>query len=138
MIHSPLVANRVTSQFKKDIFQIGENGAEIRDPDPIFGQTMNHLGDQIVAMPTNRKRRVVTNNRLDSRNRPKTLGSASFPGGEDDGSLWAVPVHQALGLVHVDDASVFDDCYPVAQPLGLLHEVSSQENRLAALTNAAH
>ncbi len=65
------------------------------------------------------------------------LGSAAVFRGEDDGSLGAVPPDQALGAVDVDDASVFDDGYPVAQALGLLHKMGSQENGLAALADSA-
>src|SRR5258708_40124087 len=43
-IISGLLANRVTSQFEKDVLQVGEDCAEIRDSNPILGQTMNHLG----------------------------------------------------------------------------------------------
>src|ERR1700680_4385935 len=135
---SSLVANRVTGQFEKDVLKVRENRAEIRDPNPILGQTMNHLGDEIVAPTPNRELRVAADYRLDSRDRSKALYSRWVVCGEDDGSLRAVPVNEALRPVDVDDASVFDDCYPVAQPFGLLHEMSGQENRLAALADAAH
>src|ERR1700691_716313 len=132
------VANRVTGQFEKDVLQVGENGAEIRDPDAILRQTMNHLGDEIVAVTPDGELRVAANDRLDSRNISKTFRSSSIVCGEHDGSFGAVPIHEACRLVDVDDPSVFDDCYPVAQPLGLLHKMCGQENRLAALADAAH
>src|SRR5579863_796593 len=99
---------------------------------------MNYLGDQIVAPAPNGELRVAADYCVDSRNRSKALCRAPVACGEDDGSLRAMPVHQALRRVDIDDASVFDDCHPVAQPLGFFHEMSGQENRLAALADAAH
>ena len=72
---SSLVANRVTGQFEKDVLKVRENRAEIGDPDPILGQTMNHLGDQIVAPTPNGELRVAADDRLDSRDRSKALRS---------------------------------------------------------------
>src|ERR1019366_4328591 len=115
----------------KDILKVGENRAEIGDPYPILRQTMDHLGDKIVAATPNRDLQPSARDRLDSRDRSKTLCRASVVCGEDDSSLRAVPLNQALRAVDVDDASVFDDCHSVAQPLGFLHEMCSQKNRLA-------
>src|SRR5271170_6497605 len=49
-----------------------------------------------------------------------------------------MPVDEPVRAVDVDDTSVLDDCYPVAQPFGLLHQMSSQEDCLAALADATH
>ena len=38
----------------------------------------------------------------------------------------------------VHDAAVVDDCDPIAEALGFLHQVRGQEHRLAALADAAH
>ena len=43
-------------------------------------------------------------------------------GGEHDGSLRAMPADEFLGSADLDEAAVFDDRHPVAQPLGILHE----------------
>jgi len=43
-------------------------------------------------------------------------------GGEHDGSLRAMPADEFLGSADLDEAAVFDDRHPVAQPLGLPHE----------------
>src|ERR1700733_2584471 len=135
---SSLVANRVTGQFEKDILKVGENRAEIRDPDAILGQTMNYLGDEIVTSAPNCELRVAADYTLDSRDGSKVLSSGSIVRGEDDGSLRAVPAHQVFRSVDVDDAPVFDDRYSVAQPFGLLHKMSGQENRLAAFADAPY
>src|ERR1700722_9103032 len=99
---------------------------------------MNHLGDEIVAPTPNRDLRVAADDRFDSRDGSKALRSGEVVGCKYDGSLRAVPVNQALRPVDVDDASVLDDCYPVAQPFGLFHKMSGQENCLAALADIAH
>src|SRR5580693_8507564 len=99
---------------------------------------MNYLGDEIVTSASNRELRVAARYGLDSRDSSKVLSSGSIVCGEDDGSLRAVPTHQVFRSVDVDDAPVFDDGYPVAQPFGLFHEMSGQENRLAAVADAPH
>src|SRR6516162_7289139 len=43
-------------------------------------------------------------------------------GGEHDGSLRAMPAEEFLRSADLDEAAVFDDRHPVAQPLGILHE----------------
>src|SRR5579862_2287480 len=133
-----LIANRMTGQFEEYVLKVGQNRAKIRDPDAIFRQTLNHFTDEIVPPPANRKLRVGADHRFDSRNSAKALPGASILRREDDGSLRAVPLHQAIRRVDIDDASVFDDGNAVAQPLGLLHEMSRQENCLATFADAAH
>src|SRR5215469_10233951 len=96
---------------------------EIGDSYPILRQTMNHLADKIIAATPNRELRRTTRDGLDSRDRPKTLRSASVFRREDDSSLRTVPLHQARRAVDIDNASVFDNCYPIAQPLGFLHQM---------------
>ncbi len=99
---------------------------------------MNHLGHEIVSPAPNGELRVGASYRLNLRDGPKALYRGEVVGGEHDSALRAVPVHEALRRVDVDDASVFDDRYPVAQAFGLLHEMSGQKNRLPALADAAH
>jgi hypothetical protein len=99
---------------------------------------MNYLGDKIVASTPNRELRVAAEYRLDSRDGLKAISSSQVVRGEDNGSLRAVPVDEVRRLVDVDDASVFDDCYPVAQSFSLLHEMSGQEDCFAALADAAY
>src|ERR1700728_304051 len=138
IIFFALVADRVASQFDKDVFKVRKDCAEIRDSDPIFGETMNHLSDEIVALTTNGELRVAADHRLDTRDGSKELFGGSVVRAKDDCSLGAVSLHEVLRSVYVDNASVLDDGHPIAQAFGLLHEMSSQENGLAALANAAH
>ena len=49
-----------------------------------------------------------------------------------------MPPHQFPRAADVDDLSVLDHRYPVAQPLGLLHQMSGHEDRLTAVADAAH
>ena len=76
-------------------------------------------------------------NPLDRRDRTKAfLGARSFRG-HDDGALGAMPPHELCRSADVDDPAVVEDCDAVAEPLGLLHEVRRQEDRLAAVPDAA-
>nr|ABZ06414.1 hypothetical protein ALOHA_HF4000009L19ctg1g10 [uncultured marine microorganism HF4000_009L19] len=57
--------------------------------------------------------------------------------GHHDGALGTVPRDESARRVVVDDAAVLDDRDVVTQPLGLLHQMGRQEDRLAALANVA-
>src|SRR5271169_254428 len=91
-VNQASVANRVTGQFEEDILKVGENRAEVSDPDPVFGQTMNHFGYEIVAAAPNRVLRVAArvagrvagNDLLDSWDGSKTLRSGFVVCGKDD------------------------------------------------------
>src|SRR5580704_14069454 len=48
------------------------------------------------------------------------------------------PADETLRRVDVDDPSMFQDRYPVAQPLGLFHQMGCQKDRFAALANGAY
>src|ERR1700736_1773141 len=137
-IISSLLSNRMTSQFKKHVLKVRKNGAEIRDSYSIFGQATNHLGHQVVASPTNGVPRVTAVYHLNSRDAPKTLNSDRVVCGKPHGSLRAVPADQPLRTVNIYNPSMLDNCHPVAQPLGFLHQVSCQKNRFTALANSAH
>src|SRR4029077_17452697 len=65
------VANRVTSQFEKDVLKVRKNCAEFCYPEPVLGQTVNHFGHEIVAVTSNRELRVAADDHLDSRDRSK-------------------------------------------------------------------
>src|SRR5271165_7043758 len=104
----------MTRQFQKDVLQIREDGAEIRNPDVILRQTMNHLGDEIVACSANRELEVGADHRLYSRDRSKALLGVLVVCRKHDGSFRAVPVNEALRPVDVHDSSMLDDGYAVA------------------------
>src|SRR3954466_2659264 len=38
------IADRMAGQFQKDVLQVGRRGAEVGDPYPIFGETLDHFG----------------------------------------------------------------------------------------------
>src|SRR5260370_39685900 len=106
----------MTRQLEKDVLKVGQNRPEIRDPDLILGQTMNHLGHQVVAPAVNGESKVSAVHRFNSGDRPKAFFSNRVVRGEHNGSLRAVPLDQLIRTVDVDDPSMLDDCYPVAQP----------------------
>src|SRR5438876_1854722 len=99
---------------------------------------MNHLGHEIVAPTANGESPVIAYHSLDSQDPPEAFFSDGVVRGESDGSLGAVPVDEPLGRVNVNDPSVLDDCYPVAQPFGLFHQMSGQKHGLAAVADASH
>ncbi len=128
----------MTSQLKKDVFKVRQNRAKIRDPDAILGQTMNQFGHQVVAPAVNGESQIRAAHLFNSWDCPKALFSKRVFRRENDCSLRAVSSDEPLRSVDVDDPSVLDDCYPVAQPFGLLHQMCGQKNCLTTLANAAH
>src|ERR1051326_5059210 len=101
-----LVANRMASQFDKNVLKVRKDCAEIRDSDAILGQTMNHLGDEIVAPAANRELRVAADHRLDQRDGSKALFSGLVVRAKNDRSLGAVPLDNGLRSVYVHNADV--------------------------------
>ncbi len=59
-------------------------------------------------------------------------------GGQDHRSRGAVAPHQVRRAAYVDNLSVLDDGHAVAQPLGLLHQMSGHKDRFATVANATH
>src|SRR3984885_1950913 len=116
---SVLFANGAARELEKDVLKVGENGAEIRDADPILRKTMNHLGDQVVAPPANGASRVFAGYGLYAGNGLKVAGGSGVVRIQDDGTLGTVPAHEALRSVDVDDSPVLHDGDPVAPPLSL-------------------
>src|SRR5215813_5590640 len=43
------ITDRMAGQFQKDVLQVGQHSAEIGDPDPILGETLDHLGHEVVT-----------------------------------------------------------------------------------------
>src|ERR1700733_5220722 len=127
-----LFANRATGKLEKDVLKVGENRAEIGDPDSALGKTMNHFGHQVVTRAANRDSLPIADHGIHSRHRPKALYRDRVFRSESDGSLWAMPVDEPGRTVDVDDPSVLNDGYPVTQPLGPLHQMGGQEDRFAA------
>src|SRR5580700_2110290 len=128
----------MAGQFQKDVLQVGQHGAEVGDPDPILGETLDHLGHEVVAPPLKSELVVLAHRVLNLRNSSQAFFGEGIPGHQDHRSRGAVPPHQFLRTTNVDDLSVFDDRHAVAQPLSLLHQMSSQKNSFAAISDAAH
>src|SRR5690242_21507338 len=53
-------------------------------------------------------------------------------------ALGTVLVHQSLRLVDIDNPPAIDDRDAIAQSLGFFHQVSGEEDSLAARANIAH
>src|ERR1700688_1707486 len=51
IVESLSIADRMAGQFQKDVLQIGQHGAKVGHPDPILGETLDHLSHEIVAPP---------------------------------------------------------------------------------------
>src|SRR5438128_1175059 len=103
------IADRMAGQFQKDVLQVGQHGAEVGDPDPILGQTLDHLGHEVVAPPLQRELGVLAHHVLNPRNRSQAFFGEGIPGRQDHRTRGAVPPDQFLRTTHVDDLSVFDD-----------------------------
>src|SRR5437763_8305544 len=118
------IANRMAGEFQKDVLEVGRLGAEVGDPDPIFGETLDHLGHEVVAPALKSEPGVLAYHVLNLWNRSKTFFGEGIPGRQDHRSRGGVPPHQFLRSSNVDDLSVFDDRHAVAQALSLLHQMS--------------
>src|SRR2546425_8895501 len=133
-----LIPNRVAGQLEKDVLEVRDHRAEVGDADPVLGHTVDHIGYEIVAAAANREPGVLADHLVDARDGAKALSGDRIVRGQHDRPLWTVTGDEPLRRVDVDDAAVLDDRHPIAQSLGLLHEMRRQEDRLAARADAAH
>src|ERR1700677_3526636 len=109
-----LISNRATRQLEKNVLKVGQNCPEIRDPDPILRQAMNHLGNKIVAAPDNRESLLGTGHRRNSWELLKELCRGCVFRIENHRSLRAMPGNQTFRRVDVDDPAMLNDRYPIA------------------------
>src|ERR1700693_3334250 len=128
----------MTGQFEKHVLKVGDDHAKVGNARAALGQTVDHFGHQIIAAAANRELQIAAHHRLNSRNCSKAFLGRRVTGGQDDDSFRAVPINESLWSVDVDNSAAFDDCYAIAQSLRFLHEMSCQEDCLAALANPAH
>src|ERR1700691_5989449 len=98
---------------------------------------MDHFGHEIFAPAPNGELQIAADHRLNLRDRSETLLGGRVIRGQRDDSFRAVPIHESLRRVDVNYSAVLDDGYAIAQPLRLLHQMSGQKNRLAALADAS-
>src|SRR6476469_1956510 len=134
---APSVSNRVAGQPEKDILERRKHRSEIGDPDSMLGEALDHVRDEAVAPTSNRDGAVLLADLLDARELSKPLGGRRIVSREDHGPIRTMPRDQAGRRVDIDDPSVVDDRDPVAQALGLLHQVCGQKDRLAARSDTA-
>ena len=59
-VHGRLVADRVTGELEEHVLERRLLGAEAADPHLVFGQALNHLGDETVAPAVDRELARVT------------------------------------------------------------------------------
>src|SRR5260370_30800585 len=83
------IADRMAGQFQKDVLQVGQHGAEVGDPDPILGETLDHLGHEVVAPPLTRELGVLAHHVLNLRNRSQTFLGDCIRGRQDHRSRGA-------------------------------------------------
>src|SRR5579863_2360470 len=138
-----LIANRMAGHFEKNVLEVRQHRAEVGDPDAVLGQTMDHLGHEILAVPLDRESRVLARHRVSSYcfcrgDRAQAFFGHHVGGGKHHSSHGAVTRHQFLGTSNIDDFAVLDDGDAVAQALGFLHQMSGHEDRFAAVADAAH
>src|SRR5579864_1785464 len=55
IVLSVLIANRMAGELQKNVFEVGQDGAEVGDSYPILGQTLDYLAHEVVAQPPNRE-----------------------------------------------------------------------------------
>src|SRR5437899_9350178 len=51
IVQSLSIANRMAGEFQKDVLEVGQHCAEFGDPDPIIGETLDHLGHEVLTPP---------------------------------------------------------------------------------------
>lgn len=128
----------MAGQFQKDVFQVGQHGTEVGDPDPILGETLDHLGHEVVAPSLKSEPGVLAHQVLHLRNRSQAFFGDAIRGRQHHRSRGAVPSHQLARATNVNDLSVFDNRHAVAQPFRFLHQMSGEKNSFAVIPNPAY
>jgi len=132
-----LFANGATGEFEKDIFEIGEDGAEVGDADVVLGQAVNDGGDEVVAAAADGDCMARGFDGFDIGEVAERCEVDGAGGGENDCTFGAVAGDEGGGGVDVDDAAVLHDGYAIAEALGFFHEVGGEEYGFAAVADAA-
>src|SRR5215813_9826313 len=99
---------------------------------------MDYVRDKIIALPLNSEIRALPRHDLRRWNHPQTFFGQGILRTQNDRSCWAVPRNQFLRRADVDDLSVLDYRYAVAQPLGFFHQVSCEEHSLPTVADAPY
>src|SRR5579863_1292346 len=64
MALSVLIANRMAGQLQKDVLEVGHHGAEVGDPYPVLGKTLDYVADKVFSQPLNRELRALAHHAL--------------------------------------------------------------------------
>src|SRR6185436_15337712 len=110
----PSIPDRVARELEEHVLEIRLLGAETADPDAVFGQALNHFGDEAVAAPVNRELSRFALDVDDVRKRAETLLRHRILGAEHDRSIRAMLVDESLRRIDVDDAPVLDNRHAIA------------------------
>src|SRR5688500_11920245 len=132
------VPNQPAGELEIRILERRHRRAEVGDSDAVLGDASNHMGNQIRTGALNGDPRAVDRYLRGPRDRPKMISCLGIFSDQYDRPLGAMPRHQPLGTVDLDDPPMLDDCHPIAEALGLFHQMRGQEYRLAARADAAH
>ena len=127
----------MTGELEEHVLERGQFRAEIADPNLVLGQALDHVSDKAVAMAADREVRVGAHHLVHIRQRVKAGLGLRRLGFKQDRSPRAMPGHEALRRVDIDDAAVLDNGHAIAQPLGFFHQVGGHEHGLATRADAA-
>src|SRR5262249_45330902 len=99
------IANRVAGQLEKDVLERRDLRTKIDHRHSMLCHTLNHVGDEIVAVTADHEVRPVANDRLDLEKRPKAVRCGRMPGHDHHRSLGTVPWHELGGQARMRDAA---------------------------------
>src|SRR6185312_1307713 len=128
------VADRVAGQLQEHVLEVRQLRAKLRDSDAILRDALDDVGHEPVPDAADREAIVVPLHDADAR---EAITGVRIARPERHAPLGAVPVHEPLRRVDVDDAAALDHRNAVAQTLGLFHQVGREKDGLAALANPA-
>src|SRR5256885_7092749 len=98
------VAQRMSGQFQKDIFEIRHHRSKIGDAHAVLGHALDHISDDVAALSANREPGVFTRD-SHVRHRTEPLAGAIRLGRQHDGPLRTMAADELLRRVDVDNPS---------------------------------
>src|SRR5258708_1654842 len=133
----PSVSNRVARHSQEHVLETGRLGLELGDVNPVLGEALDHVGDEILTLPPDGVAQILFRDRHDARNRVEPRLRIDVGRRQQDGPFGTVPGDERRRRIDVHDSSVVDDGDAVAEALRLLHQMRRHEDGLAAIANAA-
>src|SRR5580700_1513707 len=109
-----LIANRMAGQFQKNVLQIRQHSTKIGDADAVLGETLDHLGHEVVAAALNGETGLLAGHGLCRLNPFEAFFGERVIGVQHNCSGGTVPAHQFRGTSNIDDLSVLNDGDAVA------------------------